>query len=193
MKHVDKLSILAFATQQDWEAWLNEHHTDTQGMWLKIAKKDTGIPSVSYAEALEDALCYGWIDGQKASVDEQYWLQKFTPRGPKSMWSKVNCDKVTALMASGRMQPAGIRQVELARADGRWESAYESQSKITIPEDFQRELDNNQRAKEFFSTLNSVNRYAILFRIQTAKKPETRSARIQKFIDMLAKNERIYP
>ena len=193
MKNIDNLPILSFAIQQDWEAWLEEHHTDTKGMWLKIAKKDTGIPSVSYAQALESALCYVWIDGQKASVDATYWLQKFTPRGPKSMWSQVNCDKVTALMTSGRMQPAGIRQVELAKADGRWELAYASQSKITIPEDFQRELDNNPKAQEFFTTLNSVNRYAILFRIQTAKKPETRAARIQKFIDMLAKNERIYP
>jgi uncharacterized protein YdeI (YjbR/CyaY-like superfamily) len=193
MKNTENLPIMSFETQQNWEAWLKEHHADSKGLWLKIAKKDTGIPSVSYAEALESALCYGWIDGQKASFDDTYWLQKFTPRGPKSMWSQVNCDKVTVLMASGRMQPAGIRQVELARADGRWEAAYEPQSKITIPEDFQRELDNNQEAKEFFSTLNSVNRYAILFRIQTAKKPETRSARIQKFIEMLAKNEKIHP
>ena len=193
MKKADNLPIISFAAQQDWEAWLKEHHTDTTGLWLKLAKKETGIPSVSYAEAVESALCYGWIDGQKASFDEQYWLQKFTPRGPKSMWSKVNCDKATALLASDRMQPAGIRQVELAKADGRLEAAYESQSKITIPADFKRELDNNQKAKEFFKTLNSVNRYAILFRIQTAKKPETRSARIRKFIEMLAKNQKLYP
>ena len=193
MKQADTLPILLFATQQDWEAWLNKHHADTRGTWLKIAKKGSGILSLSYAEALESALCYGWIDGQKASGDERYWLQKFTPRGPKSMWSKVNCDKATALLASGRMQPAGIRQVELAKADGRWEAAYESQSKINIPDDFQRELDNNQKAKEFFTTLNSVNRYAILFRIHAAKKPETRSARIKKFIEMLANNQKIYP
>ena len=193
MKKSDNLKVLSFDTQQDWEVWLKVHHADTKGIWLKIAKKEARAPSVSYAEALEGALCYGWIDGQKASFDDTYWLQKFTPRGPKSMWSQVNCDKVTALMASGRMQPAGIRQVELARADGRWEAAYEPQSKITIPEDFQRELDNNQKAKEFFSTLNSVNRYAILFRIQTAKKPETRSARISTFIEMLANNQKLHP
>ncbi len=193
MKNAGNLPIISFTTQQDWEAWLKEHQTDARGMWLKIAKKETGIPSVSYSEALESALCYGWIDGQKASCDEQYWLQKFTPRGPKSMWSKVNCDKVTALLASARMQPAGRRQVELAKVDGRWEAAYESQSKITIPDDFQRELDNNQKAKEFFNTLNSVNRYAILLRIQMAKKPETRSARIRKFIEMLSTNQKIYP
>src|SRR5690348_14988649 len=185
MKNTESLPILLFETQQDWEAWLKEHHSEAAGIWLKLAKKEAGIASLTYAEALEGALCYGWIDGQKASFDDQYWLQKFTPRGPKSIWSKVNCDKATALLASDRMQPAGMRQVELARADGRWESAYESQSKITIPDDFQRELDKNQKAKEFFATLNSVNRYAILFRIQTAKKPETRSARISKFIEML--------
>ncbi len=193
MKQTDTLPTISFATQQDWEAWLNEHHTDTKGLWLKIAKKETGIPSVSYPEALESALCYGWIDGQKASCDDKYWLQKFTPRSPKSMWSKVNCDKATELIATARMQPAGLRQVQLARADGRWDLAYESQSKITIPDDFQRELDNNQQAKEFFNTLNSVNRYAILRRIQISKKPETRTARIQKFIDMLSKHQKLYP
>ncbi len=193
MKKADNLPVFSFATQQDWEAWLEEHHADARGIWLKIAKKETGIPSVSYPEALESALCYGWIDGQKASHDEQYWLQKFTPRSPKSIWSKVNCEKATALAASGRMRPAGMRQVELAQADGRWEAAYDSQSKSTIPDDFQRELDANPQAKAFFQTLNSVNHYAILFRIQTAKKPETRAARIKTFIDMLAKQQKLYP
>jgi len=193
MKQIDDLSILAFETQQDWEAWLNEHHAASKGIWLKVAKKEAGIATVTYAEALEGALCYGWIDGQKASFDDQYWLQKFTPRRPKSVWSKVNCDKATALLAAGRMQPAGIRQVELAKADGRWEAAYDSQSKISVPDDFQRELDNNPEAKEFFSTLNSVNRYAILYRIHTAKRSATRAARIQKFIEMLANHEKIYP
>jgi len=193
MKNTDNLPIIAFETQPDWEAWLEEHHTNTKGIWLKLAKKDTGIASVSYAEALEGALCSGWIDGQKAFFDEQYWLQKFTPRSPKSIWSKVNCGKATVLMAEGRMQPAGMQQVELAKADGRWEAAYESQSKITVPADFQSALDKNQQARDFFNTLNSVNRYAILFRIQTAKKPETRSARIQKFIEMLTNKQKLYP
>jgi len=193
MQKADTLPVLSFVTQQDWEAWLEEHHADTRGIWLKIAKKETGIPSVSYPEALESALCYGWIDGQKASHDEQYWLQKFTQRSPKSIWSKVNCEKATALTASGRMRPAGRRQVELAKADGRWETAYDSQSTSTIPDDFQQELDANPQAKAFFQTLNRVNRYAILFRIQTAKKPETRAARIQTFIDMLAKQQKLYP
>jgi len=193
MKNADPLLILSFESQRSWEAWLDEHHPDSKGIWLKIAKKETSIASVSYPEALDSAICYGWIDGQKASFDDEYWLQKFTPRRPNSKWSKVNCDKALALIAKGRMQPAGLRQVELAKADGRWELAYESQSRITIPDDFQSELDKNQQAKEFFSTLNSVNRYAILYRIQTAKKPETRSARIQKFIEMLSKQQKIYP
>jgi len=187
------LPILLFENQQSWEAWLDEHHAESKGVWLKIAKKGSGIPSVDYAEALDSALCYGWIDGQKAAMDDQYWLQKFTPRRPKSKWSKVNCEKAEALIAAGRMQPAGYGQVELAKEDGRWEAAYESQSRITIPDDFQSELDKNQKAKDFFSTLNSVNRYAILYRIHEAKKSETRAVRIKKFINMLAKGEKIYP
>jgi uncharacterized protein YdeI (YjbR/CyaY-like superfamily) len=193
VKNAGNLEIMSFGTQRDWEVWLQEHHADTKGVWLKIAKKGAGSPSVSYAEALDSALCYGWIDGQKASFDEQYWLQKFSQRGARSIWSKVNCDKAEALIAEGRMQPPGLRQVELAKSDGRWESAYESQSKILVPDDFQRELDKNQQAKDFFNTLNSVNRYAILFRIQTAKRPETRAARIQKFIEMLSQQQKIYP
>jgi uncharacterized protein YdeI (YjbR/CyaY-like superfamily) len=152
-----------------------------------------GSVSVSYAEALESALCYGWIDGQKAALDERYWLQKFTPRRPKSIWSKANCEKAEALIAAGRMQPAGLRQVEQAKADGRWDQAYASQSKNEVPEDFQSELDKNPEAKEFFGTLNSVNRYAILFRVQTAKRAETRAARIRKFVEMLSRHETIYP
>lgn len=193
MKNSDNLEIMSFDTQQDWEAWLKEHHADTKGVWLKISKKGASSPSVSYAEALDGALCYGWIDGQKAPFDDKYWLQKFTQRGARSIWSKVNCDKATALIAEGRMQPAGLRQVELARSDGRWDSAYESQSKVTVPGDFQRELDKNQKAKDFFNTLNSANRYAFLFRIHTAKKPETRSARIQKFIEMLSQHQKLHP
>ncbi|HJT58984.1 MAG TPA: YdeI/OmpD-associated family protein [Ktedonobacteraceae bacterium] len=193
MKSTDKLPIILFATQQDWENWLAEHDTDTDGIWLKLAKKATGIASVNYAEAVDSAICYGWIDGQKASFDDQHWLQKFTPRRPKSMWSKVNCDRATALIAQGRMQPSGLKQVELAKADGRWERAYASQSSITIPADFQSELDKNAKAKDFFSTLDSANRYAILWRIQDAKRPETRTARIQKFIEMLSNNQKIHP
>jgi len=192
MKNADLPTIL-FSTQQDWEAWLMDHHAEVQGVWLKIAKKAAGTPSVSYPEALDSALCYGWIDGQKASFDATHYLQKFTPRRPKSGWSKVNRVKATQLIAEGRMQPAGLRQVEAAKADGRWEAAYDSQSTITIPPDFQGALDDNATAREFFGTLNSVNRYAILYRIQTAAKPETRAARIKKFVEMLAREEKIYP
>jgi uncharacterized protein YdeI (YjbR/CyaY-like superfamily) len=193
MKGSETLPIIEFATQQDWEAWLAEHYSDPTGIWLKIAKKATGVLSVSYAEALEGALCYGWIDGQKAAFDQHYWLQKFTPRRAKSIWSQINCDKVASLIETGRIQPAGLRQVELAKADGRWEAAYASQSKATVPDDLQKALDKNPQAYDFFLTLNSVNRYAILFRIQTARKAETRATRIQKFVDMLAKGETLYP
>jgi uncharacterized protein YdeI (YjbR/CyaY-like superfamily) len=193
VKNSDNVPIMSFETQQDWEAWLIEYHADTKGIWLKIAKKEARTPSVSYAEALEGALCYGWIDGQKAAFDDKYWLQKFTPRTAKSIWSKVNCGKAEALIAEGRMQLAGLRQVELAKSDGRWERAYESQSKITIPDDFQSELDKNPQAKDFFSTLDSANRYAFLFRIHAAKKPETRSAKIQKFVEMLNQQQKLHP
>lgn len=193
MKNAENLPILFLGTQQAWETWLEEHYADTAGVWLKLAKKGASVATLSYAEALESALCYGWIDGQKASFDSDYWLQKFTPRRAKSIWSQVNRENATALIAAGRMQPAGLRQVELAKADGRWDAAYASQSNVTIPEDLQDELDGNPAAKEFFSTLNSQNRYAILFRIQNAKRAETRAARIQKFVAMLANHEKLYP
>jgi uncharacterized protein YdeI (YjbR/CyaY-like superfamily) len=193
MQQDDTLPTLAFATPADWEAWLEAHHEETQGVWLKIAKKGSGIPSISYAEALDGALCYGWIDGQKAALDADHWLQKFTPRRPRSVWSRVNRDKVAALIAAGRMRPAGLRQVELARRDGRWDAAYASQRAIEIPADFQQALDENPQAREFFGTLNGANRYAVLWRIQTAKRPETRAARIEKLIAMLARGEKIHP
>jgi uncharacterized protein YdeI (YjbR/CyaY-like superfamily) len=189
----NELPVLAFDSQASWEAWLAENQELSDGIWLKIAKKETGIPTVDYSDAVDSALCYGWIDGQKASFDEQYWLQKFTPRRPKSLWSKRNCERAEALIAQGRMQPAGLKQVEAARADGRWDAAYESQRTITVPDDLQVALENNQAAKEFFDALNSTNRYAILHRIVTAKKPETRAARIKKFVEMLSKGEKLYP
>lgn len=193
MKKTEDLPILGFANAQEWENWLAEHHEEQAGIWLKIAKKGATTPSLSYAEALEGALCYGWIDGQKAALDEAYWLQKFTPRRAKSIWSQINCDKASALIEQGRMQPAGLRQVELARADGRWDAAYASQRSATVPDDLQAALDQHPQARDFFLTLNSVNRYAIIFRVQSAKKAETRAARIQKFVDMLARGEKIYP
>ena len=193
VKNSDTIAIISFETQEDWEVWLKEKHIESRGIWLKLAKKGALTPSVSYAEALDSALCYGWIDGQKAAFDDKYWLQKFTPRTAKSIWSKVNCRKAEALIAEGRMQPEGLRQVELARSDGRWERAYESQSKITISDDFQSELDKNPQAQDFFNTLDSANRYAFLFRIHAAKKPETRSAKIQKFVEMLNQQQKFHP
>jgi len=187
------LPILSFASQEDWETWLDEHHRTSKGLWLKIAKKDSRVDSVNYAEALDVALCHGWIDGQKGAFDDTFWLQKFTPRGPRSKWSKINVDKATALIEAGRMKPAGLAEVERARSDGRWEQAYDSQSKAIVPEDLQRELDRNPEAAKFFATLDSANRYAVLYRVQEAKKPETRARRIEKFIGMLNRKEKLHP
>jgi uncharacterized protein YdeI (YjbR/CyaY-like superfamily) len=193
MKTTDSLLISSFESQQSWDAWLREHGADSKGIWLKIAKKGTGIPSLDYAGALETALCWGWIDGQKAALDEQNWLQKFTPRARKSGWSKINREKAEALMAAGRMQPAGLRQVEAARADGRWEAAYASQGTIGVPEDLQNELDRRPAALAFFQSLDSANRYAVLYRVTTAKKPETRAARIITLVAMLERGHKIHP
>ncbi len=187
------LPILLFIDQHAFEVWLMDHQSDEKGVWIKLAKKGSGATSIDYVGALVSALCYGWIDSQAASFDNRYYLQKFSPRTAKSKWSKLNTEKAEALIASGRMQPSGLQQVELAKADGRWDAAYDPQSQITIPNDFQAALDCNQKANEFFTTLTAINRYAILHRIQITKKPETRAARIKKFIDMLARNEKIYP
>jgi uncharacterized protein YdeI (YjbR/CyaY-like superfamily) len=191
MKTMD-LPTLPFATKNKWLDWLARQDDKSAGVWLKLAKKDSGIPSVTYDEAVEAALCYGWIDGQKKGFDEKYWLQKFTPRGPKSIWSKINTLKAEKLIASGEMKPAGLKAIEAAKQDGRWDAAYESQKNISIPEDFESALNQNKKAKVFFATLNSVNRYAILFRIHNVKKAETRARRIKQFIEMLEKNEKLY-
>lgn len=188
-----ELPTILFADQQAWTEWLDANHPNSPGLWLRLAKKDSGLSSVSYAEALDVALCYGWIDGQKRSADEQTWLQKFTPRGKKSVWSKINVDKVAALIEQGRMRPAGQAAIDLARADGRWEAAYDSQKNASVPEDLQAALDASPAAAAFYATLNGTNRYAILFRVQTAKKPETRAKRIRDFIAMLERNEKLYP
>jgi len=187
------LPILPFENQKDWGAWLDKNQATSSGIWLKLAKKASGIQSVTYDEALEVALCYGWIDGQKKSHDETSWLQKFTPRGSKSIWSKINTEKARRLIESGKMKPAGLKAVERAKQDGRWDAAYASQSKAVAPEDLQAELDRNTKAKAFFATLDSRNRYAILHRIHTAKKAETRAKRIEQFVRMLEKKEKIYP
>ena len=192
MKSTD-LPLQPFASKTKWAEWLAKQHDKSDGVWLKFSKKDSGIPSVTYEEAIDVALCYGWIDGQGKGFDEKYWLQKFTPRRPKSIWSKINTEKAERLIASGEMKPAGLKAVELAKQDGRWDAAYASQRNISIPEDFQAALDKNKKARAFFATLNSVNRYAILFRVHNAKKPETRAKRIQQFVEMLERGEKLYP
>ncbi len=188
-----ELPIIPFASREAWEAWLEEQHAVSQGVWLKIAKKGSGIESVTFAEALDVVLCYGWIDSQADKFDGDYWLQRFTPRKPRSKWSQVNREKVTKLTEAGRMKPAGLREVERAKADGRWDAAYEPQSAATVPDDLRLELEKNEGAREFFEALNSTNRYAILYRIQDAKKPETRARRIAKYVEMLAERKKLYP
>ena len=187
------IPVLHVEDSQAWSTWLDEHHAASPGVWLRIAKKGSGLASVTYAEALEAALMYGWIDGQKGSYDDASWIQKFSPRGKRRIWSKVNREKAEALIASGRMKPAGLAAVEQAKQNGRWEAAYDRQGAASVPDDLQAALDANPRAKEFFATLNSVNRYAILFRIQTVKKAETRAKKIQQFVKMLEEHKKIHP
>ncbi len=189
----NNLPVQLFENKKDWEAWIDKNHLTSAGLWLRIAKKAARIKSLSYAEALEVALCYGWIDGQKKTYDETTWLQKFTPRGPRSIWSAINREKAQELIKQGLMKPAGLKAIERAKENDKWETAYDSQSKITVPDDFQSELDKNPKAKAFFATLNSANRYAILFRLQTAKKPETRAKRLRQYIEMLKKHEKLHP
>ncbi|EDX26694.1 conserved hypothetical protein [Streptomyces sp. Mg1] len=182
-----------FESPSQWEEWLDEHHETEPGMWVRIAKKASGLRSITYAEALDVAICFGWIDSQRDKVDDLYWQQRFTPRTKKSPWSQVNRERVERLEAEGAIRPAGRREIEAAKADGRWDAAYASQSKMTVPDDLETALRENDAAADFFATLDSKNRYAILYRIQSAKKAETRAQRIEKFVTMLANNEKIYP
>lgn len=184
---------MAFETQQAWERWLRTHHRSSAGVWLLLAKKASGDASVTYAGALEVALCYGWIDGQKRSHSAAAWLQKFTPRGRRSVWSKINCAKAVALAKSGRMQPAGLEEMAKAKQDGRWERAYDSPGTATVPRDLQAAFNASPRAKSFFASLDGGNRYAVLWRVQTAKKPETRAKRIAQFVAMLERGEKLHP
>jgi uncharacterized protein YdeI (YjbR/CyaY-like superfamily) len=183
---------LFFETADEWAEWLDKNHDKSNGVWLKFAKKASGIKSVDHATTLDPALCYGWIDGQSKSLDETFYLQKYTPRRTKSIWSKINIAKVEKLIAEGRMKPAGQAEIDRAKADGRWDQAYDSPSNMTVPEDFQKALEANPKAKEFFATLNKTNTYAVLWRIATAKKPETRTRRIEKLIDMLNRGEKLH-
>ncbi|SDY44010.1 Uncharacterized conserved protein YdeI, YjbR/CyaY-like superfamily, DUF1801 family [Collimonas sp. OK242] len=190
---VAELPIQLFDRQKDWAAWLKKNHDKSPGVWLRLAKKSSDRTSVSYPEALESALCFGWIDGQKKSDDDDFWLQKFTPRSVKSIWSRINRDNALKLIESGRMMPSGLKEIERARNDGRWDAAYDSASASTVPADFQAALDASPRAQTFFASLNSSNRYAVLFRIQTAKKAETRAKRIQDYTRMLERHEKFHP
>jgi uncharacterized protein YdeI (YjbR/CyaY-like superfamily) len=189
----DDPQVLVFEEQQAWEDWLSRNHREAIGVWLRIAKKGSNVRSLTHAEALESALCFGWIDAQKKPESAVAWLERFTPRGKRSIWSKLNCQKASALIECGRMRDSGLQEVLRAKKDGRWERAYDSPRNATVPQDFQAALDKSVRAKAFFATLESRNRYAILFRIQTVKRAETRARKIIAFIAMLEKHEKIHP
>lgn len=188
----NSLKILSFKSAGDWKKWLEKNHAKSAGIWLRFFKKDSGIASVTYDEALDEALCYGWIDGLLQKYDEKSWLRKFTPRRPKSIWSKRNIGHARRLVKAGRMMLAGKREMEAARRDGRWEVAYDSSGTMEIPKDFLKELSKNKKAKAFFDSLNRANTYAIAWRLQTAKKPETRSRRMKTLLDMLARGEKLH-
>jgi uncharacterized protein YdeI (YjbR/CyaY-like superfamily) len=188
-----ELPVRSFASRTEWAEWLEREHGSSPGVWLAIARKNTGAESVSYPDALEVALCYGWIDGRKDRLDERTWLQRFTPRRARSRWSKRNRGLAEGLIERGEMAPAGMREIERARGDGRWDAAYDSHSTATVPPDLLAALGRDAAAREFFATLDSNNRYAILYRIQEARRPETRARRIAKYVAMLSAGEKIHP
>jgi uncharacterized protein YdeI (YjbR/CyaY-like superfamily) len=185
-------AVELFATPADFERWLRKHHAKASCVWVKYAKKKSGIASIDWDEAVDVALCFGWIDGQSKSLGDTYSLQRFTPRGKRSTWSKVNRERVARLIKAGRMQPAGLAEVERAKADGRWAAAYDSATTAKVPDDLAKALAKSAKAKKFFESLSSANRYSILYRLQSAKKPETRARRLEKFIDMLNRGEKIH-
>ncbi len=187
------LPTLSFPDLDAFAAWMSDNHASSPGVWLELAKKGADGPSVSYGEAVEVALCWGWIDGQKRALDEHRWLQKFTPRGARSVWSKINRNKATALIASKKMRAPGLAEIERARRDGRWEAAYDSPSASTVPADLQAALDGNAQAGRAWDAIDAANRYSILWRVQTAKKPETRARRIAELVAMLGRGELLHP
>ncbi|MBX3713265.1 MAG: YdeI/OmpD-associated family protein [Lysobacter sp.] len=187
----DDLPVIAFDDDDAWERWLVAH-ADAKGLWLKIAKKGAGVTTVTYAEALDVALCHGWIDGQKRSFDERFFLQRFTPRRPKGLWSKINIGHVERLSAAGRMREGGLREIEAAKADGRWDAAYDGARNMTVPPELAAALAKDRKAKAFFETLNATNRYAVCWRVQTAKKPETKAKRVETLVAMLARGETLH-
>jgi uncharacterized protein YdeI (YjbR/CyaY-like superfamily) len=187
------LPVIAFSSQQAFDVWLASQKVDCRGLWLKVAKKSSGIASVSRAEAVDSALCHGWIDGQLDSFDSNYWLIRFTPRRSTSKWSEINRTRAQELVAIGRMRPVGLKEMERAKQDGRWDAAYAAQSTAQVPDDLARALAKSKKANAFFETLDSKNRFAILYRVHSAKKPETRAARIEKFVTMLVEGKTLYP
>ncbi len=187
------VQVRSFTDQRAWASWLASNHAASPGVWLKLAKRASGATSVTYPEAVEVALAWGWIDGQKKGHDDASWLQKFTPRAKRSIWSKINREKALVLIAAGKMNPAGLAEVQCAKRDGRWEAAYDPPSRASVPEDLAAALTAKPRAAAFFATLDSRNRYAVLFRIQNAKKAETRARRIAQFVAMFVKREKLYP
>lgn len=187
-----EFSVIILKTPEAWRAWLEKHHNTEQGVWFTFFKKASGKQGITYAQALDEALCYGWIDGQVKKNDEDSWLQKFTPRRIRSMWSHRNTQYVTRLIEEGKMTPAGQAEIDRAKADGRWDVAYSSPKNMEMPEDFMNELSKNKNAYEFFKTLNKTNTYAIAWRLQTAKKPETRERRMKVLLEMLAKGEKLH-
>ena len=191
MKH-DSYPVILFTTQKEFEKWLAKEHDKTPGVWLKFAKKGSGVTSTNYADSLDVALCYGWIDGQSKKFDETFYLQKFTPRGKRSIWSKINKGHVARLIKEKRMQPAGFAAINAAKKDGRWEQAYNSPSSMRMPEDFVNEVQKDKKRLAFFNSLNNTNRYAIAWRLQTAKKPETRERRMNVLLSMLDKGEKLH-
>lgn len=187
-----ELKTLSFKTPKDFEKWLDKNHSTAKGIWLRLFKKDSGEKTITHSEALDEALCYGWIDGQSNKYDDISWVQKFTPRNPKSMWSKRNTNNIERLISLEKMKAAGLAEVEKAKADGRWENAYNAASEMTIPDDFLKKLSKNKKAKTFFESLNRANKYAIAWRLQTAKKPETREKRMKTILEMMAEGEKFH-
>jgi len=184
--------VMEFASPKEWNQWLSKNHSSSNGVWLKFHKKHTGVKSTNHDDALEEALCYGWIDGQAKPFNEDSWLQKFTPRRAKSIWSKRNTDHALRLIEEKKMRPAGLKQIEAAKADGRWQQAYDSPAVMSVPDDFLKQLNKNKKAKKFFESLNKSNVYAITWRLQTAKKPETREKRMKVILEMLDKGEKFH-
>ncbi|MBO0688259.1 MAG: YdeI/OmpD-associated family protein [Candidatus Dormibacteraeota bacterium] len=186
------MPTLRFTSAREWEAWLEENHRRSGGIWLEIARQDSGVPSVSYGEALDAAICFGWIDGQKGAGEGTFWRQRFGPRGPRSKWSAINRERGERLEREGRLRDAGRQEVERARQDGRWDSAYEGQRQATVPEDLRAALERDPEALAFFQTLSGANRYAILYRVQDAKRPETRARRIEQYVAMCREHRTLH-